>query len=88
MCDIKAKKVTATGALAVGPARIKGLSLIPVAAGNITVRDGGATGEVVLDVAIEAASDSQLNIPGDGIRCVNDPHITLTAVTSVTVFYG
>ena len=88
MSDVKAKRITATGALGVGPARIKKLSLLPIAAGRIVIRDGGASGEVVLDVDIAADSDSQLDIPDCGIRCTADPHVTLTAVTNVTVFYG
>jgi hypothetical protein len=87
--DVKAKKITATGALAVGPARIKGLSFVqPGTPGSIVVRDGGATGAVLLDLDLTSTSTSYIDLPHDGIRSVADPHLTLTVVTSVTVIYA
>lgn len=86
MGDVKAKKIAATGALVVGPARIKAISYVP-AAGNITVRDGGAGGSVVLDFDTNTVN-GYIEIPCNGIRCEGDPHVTLTTVTSATIFYG
>lgn len=88
MCDVKAKKMTSTGAMSVGSARIKTLHYLPVASGNITIKDGGASGTTVLDVDISASSGGTFEIGGNGIRCSGDPYVTLTAVTSVTVVYG
>lgn len=85
--DVKAKKLTATGALGVGPARIKALSFVP-AAGSIQIRDGSASGTIILEIDTGASSDSYMEVPCDGIRSVDDPYVTLTTVTSVTVFYG
>lgn len=88
MTDIKATKIAATGALGVGPQRIKALSWKPAAAGTITIRDGGAGGPVVLILEVDSASTSYMNLPGAGIRCTGDPHVTLAVVTSLTVFHG
>lgn len=92
--DVRAKTMTATGQAgltgygATDRTRIKSLSFLPVAAGAIVIRDGSASGAVVLDLAVSADSNSALHIPGCGILCQGDPHVTLTAVTSVTIFYG
>lgn len=91
--DVKAKTMTTTGAAAIGPARIKGMYLVNAgSAGSVVIRDGGASGTIVLDLATAAnttgTGDTSVFIPGDGIRCSGDPHLTITNVTSVTLFYG
>lgn len=88
MSDVKAKKMTATGAAGVGPARVKAISYLPVAGGTIQVRDGGATGTVVLEFDVSASSNGMLIVPENGVRCAGDPYVTLTAVTSMTLIYG
>lgn len=88
MGDVKAKKVTATGAMAVGPARIKAIHYVPVASGTIQIKDGGSGGTTILEVDTSAASAGVFYFGESGIRSVADPYVTLTAVTSVTVIYG
>lgn len=91
--DIKAKAVTATGDLDVGRARIRGIHVL-AASGNpqLVIKDGGSSGATILDVKFTAhASETNshsLFIPSDGILSVNDPHLTLTNLTQVTVFYA
>lgn len=88
MSDVKAKKMTATGAMGVGRARIKGLHYLPIASGKIEIRDGGASGTIILDIDVSASSVGTLDIAECGILSQGDPYVTLTAVTSVTVLYG
>ena len=69
--DIKAKRVTSTGSLSVGPARIRGLHvLVGGGAGRLTVTDGSG-GETVLDLDFAQSDTDSVTIPDYGIRlCV------------------
>lgn len=88
-CPIHAVTVTATGTAYGGRARLKGMNYIATAtAGSIVIRDGGASGAVILNLATPAVADSyDLIIPDDGILCSTNMHVTLTNVTSLTMFY-
>ena len=86
--DVRSKRVTGTGSLGVGPARIRQIQL-KTASGTprlaITDGDGGAT---VLDLDFNASTTHSVNIPAEGIR-VSDIFVgTLTNVTAVTVFFN
>ena len=93
--DVKAKKLTATGALGVGPARIRQIQVLSHADGGsdtytVVVKDGGSGGDTILDMTVLGAADiHSVNIPADGIRSVADPHFTLgTGIVQVVVFYA
>jgi len=86
--DVRSKRVTATGSLAVGPARIRQIQL-KTAAGTprltITNGNGGAT---VLDLDFNASTTHSGNIPSNGIR-VDDIYISAaTNLTAITVFFN
>lgn len=86
--DVKSKRITATGSLAVGPARIRQIQL-KTATGTprLTITDGNG-GSTVLDLDFNASTTHSVNIPAEGIR-VSDIYIsTLTNVTAATVFYN
>jgi len=86
--DVKSKRVTATGSLAVGPARIRQIQ-VKTAAGSprLTVSDGNG-GTDVLDLDFNASDTHSVNIPSNGIK-VSDIHVkTLTNITALTVFYN
>ena len=88
--DIQTKRVTATGSLAVGPARIRQVQVLTSAAGpgRLTITDG-AGGRTVLDIDFIADDSHSINIPDYGIRCENDVLITaLTNITAMTVFHS
>jgi len=89
--DVKAKRVTSTGSLSVGPARIRGLHvLVGGGAGRLTVTDGSG-GETVLDLDFAQSDTDSVTIPDYGIRCASDGGIhiaTLTNITALTVFYS
>ena len=86
--DVKSKRITATGSLAVGPARIRQIQL-KTAAGSprLTITDGSG-GSTVLDLDFNASDTHSVNIPSNGIR-VSDIFIsTLTNITAATVFFN
>ena len=87
--DVKAKRVTATGSLAVGPARIRQIQVLSVAGTpRLTITDGNG-GSTVLDLDFAVSDSHSVNIPAEGIRCESDVYIsTLTNITAVTVFYA
>ena len=86
--DVKSKRITATGSLAVGPARIRQIQL-KTAAGTprLTITDGNG-GSTVLDLDFNQSDTHSVNIPSNGIR-VSDIYIsTFTNITAATVFFN
>jgi hypothetical protein len=87
--DIQTKRVTGTGSLAVGPARIRQIQVLTTTGTpRLTITDGNG-GSTVLDLDFAASDSHSVNIPDDGVRCVSDVYISaFTAVTAMTVFYS
>lgn len=87
--DIRTKRVTGTGSLGVGPARIRQIQVLTGAgAGRLTITDGNG-GSTTLDIDFLASDSHSVNIPDYGIRCESDVYITtLTNITALTVFYS
>ena len=86
--DVKSKRVTATGSLGIGPARIRQIQL-KTAAGTprLTITDGNG-GSTVLDLDFSQSDTHSVNIPSNGIR-VSDIYIsTFTNITAATVFFN
>ena len=86
--DVKCKRITATGSLSVGPARIRQIQL-KTASGTprLTITDGNG-GSTVLDLDFNASTTHSVNIPAEGIR-VSDVYVSvLTNVTAATIFYN
>jgi|TARA_A100001015_G_scaffold305502_1_gene398314 hypothetical protein len=85
--DVKSKRITATGSVGVGPARIRQIQL-KTAAGTprLTVTDGNG-GSTVVDLDFNASTTHSVNIPSNGIR-VSDINVSvLTNIDAVTFFY-
>lgn len=87
--DVQTKRITATGSVGVGPARIRQIQVLSVAGSpRLTITDGSG-GNTVLDLDFAASDSHSVNIPADGIRCASDIYVsTLTNITAVTIFYG
>jgi len=87
--DVLTKRVTGTGSLAVGPARIRQLQVLTGAgAGRLTITNGSG-GATVLDIDFLASDSHSVNIPDDGIRCVSDVYVSVaTNITAMTFFYS
>ena len=67
--DVLTKRVTGTGSLGVGPARVRQVQVLTGAgAGRLTVTNGNG-GTTVLDIDFLASDSHSINIPDDGIRC-------------------
>ena len=86
--DVKAKRLTATGSVGVGPARIRQIQILTTTGTpRLTITDGNG-GATVLDLDFLASDSHSVNIPSDGIR-VSDIFVSaFTACTAVTVFYN
>ncbi len=85
--DVKSKRITATGSVGVGPARIRQIQL-KTAAGTprLTITDGNG-GSTVVDLDFNASTTHSVNIPSNGIR-VSDINVSvLTNIDAVTFFY-
>jgi hypothetical protein len=87
--DVLTKRVTGTGSLAVGPARIRQLQVLTGAgAGRLTITNGNG-GATVLDIDFLASDSHSVNIPDDGIRCSSDVFVSVaTNITAMTFFYS
>lgn len=86
--DVKSAERTSTGTAYAAPARLKGLVISFATGGTVVVKDGGASGATVFSFTAPAAAGVvPVMIPGEGILCRTDIHVTLTDATA-TVFYG
>ena len=85
--DVKSKRITATGSVGVGPARIRQIQL-KTAAGTprLTVTDGNG-GSTVVDLDFNASTTHSVNIPSNGIRDSDINVSVLTNIDAVTFFY-
>jgi hypothetical protein len=88
--DIKMKRVTATGALTVGRARIRQV--------QVTVTDGGVGrftltngvgGGVILDLDFASDNTYVADIPDMGVLSEADPAVSaLTNISAATIYYA
>ena len=87
--DVSSKRVTGTGSLGVGPARVRQVQVLTSAgAGRLTVTNGNG-GETLLDIDFIASDSHSVNIPDNGIRFSDDVYVTTaTNITAMTVFYS
>jgi hypothetical protein len=87
--DVQTKRVTGTGSLGVGPARIRQIQVLTTSGSpRLTVTDGNG-GSTVLDLDFSASDSHSVNIPDDGVRCASDVYVSaFTNITAMTVFYA
>ena len=86
--DIKMKRVTATGALAVGRARIRQVQVTTTGAARLTITDG-VGGPVILDLDFVTGITHIADIPDMGILSASDPAISaLTNISAATIYYA
>lgn len=89
--DVKAAHVEATGTMVSGRTRVKGYQCLSGGtAGDIILRDGGASGTIRLQFNIPNNTNNPFAnlIPGEGILFTTDVHVTLPTAAKITVFYG
>jgi len=88
--DVLTKRVTGTGSLALGPARVRQVQVLTNSggAGRLTVTNGNG-GTTMLDIDFLASDSHSVNIPDDGIRFQSDVYVsTLTNIDAITFFYS
>ena len=87
--DVKAIRVTATGDVGVGPARIRQVHVLNAAgAGRLTITNGNG-GDTLLDIDFVASDSQSVNIPDNGIRAEAGLWVSvLTTITAATIFYS
>lgn len=85
--NIIATTRTSDGSVYASRARVKGIHVTTGTAGSVVLKDGGASGSTLLDVAIGANFSGNIIIPDDGILFETSVYLDLTNATSVTVFY-
>ena len=86
--DTLAKRVTGTGSVGVGPARVRGFQVTTGAgAGRLTITQGNG-GATAVDIDFGANTSDSVFIPDEGVR-VSDIYVSvLTNITAVTIFYN
>jgi len=89
--DVRANHAEATGTLVSFGTRVRGYQCLSGGtAGDIILRDGGASGTIRLQFNIPANTNNPFAniIPGEGILFNTDVHVTLPTAAKITVFYG
>lgn len=89
--DVKSAHVEATGTMVGGRVRVKGYQCLSGGtAGDIIMRDGGASGPILLQFNIPNNTNNPFanTIPGQGILFATSVHVTLPTAAKITVFYG
>jgi hypothetical protein len=77
---------------AIGPARVKGVYIVPSGtAGSVVFKDGstsGGTTVLTVNTVASATQPTYFLIPGEGIRFTSGIYVDVTSIGSVMVFYG
>lgn len=88
--DIKTVRKTSSAAVTSVRGRVHGFQYVASAsAGSVVFKNGGSGGTSLVDVATPAGVTLTETVlfPGNGVLFDTDIYITITNVTSVTVFY-
>lgn len=86
--DVSSKRVTGTGALSIGRARIRTIVVTVSAAGRLTLTSGSG-GATKIDLDFGTAGTHDIFVPGNGVLFEADPYVsTATNVTAMTVFWS
>ena len=88
--SIIAKTATSTGSLLGCRMRLKAFVVRSAGSGSpaAVFRSGGGSGTTLLTITFVAGDDTQITIPEHGIIFEDGCHVTLTAVDSITAFFG
>ena len=86
--DVRAVTLTADGTVNAGRARVRQIQVKTAGTGSpqILLKDGGASGTTLIDLAFGISDTFSVNIPDNGILFETDVYLDLTACLSVTVF--
>ena len=87
--DVRAKRLTGTGAASVGRARLRQVQvLVGGGAGRLTLTTGNG-GSTIVDLDFVQSSTHSVNIPDEGLLFTSDIHVgTATNITALTIFFS
>lgn len=87
--DVKAKRLTGTGAASIGRARLRQVHVLTGAgAARLTMTDGNG-GATVLDIDFIASDSQPINIPDEGLLFTSDVYVSAaTNIDALTIFYA
>lgn len=87
--DVKAKRLTGTGAASIGRARLRQVHVLSAGSnGRLTLTDGNG-GATVLDIDFVASDSQSINIPDQGLLFTDDVYVSAaTNITAFTIFYA
>lgn len=86
--DIKAKTLTASGTVSVGPTRLVAIHYMGQSStGVIEFKDGGASGTSIFTIHVKSNDSGDLTIPAEGVKFNTDIYAVLTNVTSAAFFF-
>jgi len=91
--DVSSTHRNSTGVVYASRTRVKGFSVCATAstAGTLLLRDGGASGTVLIEIDIPSNSNPNsfyVAVPQQGVLFQTNVYATITNIASVTVFYG
>jgi len=86
---VSVKRITATGDVGVGPARLKYVHAVSdIGGGRLTITDGTG-GATLFDADFLASDCTGVTLPDEGLRFANSMVVTaITNMVSVTLVYG
>lgn len=88
---VKSAHIETTGTLVIGRGYLQSVCFLSGGtAGDIVLRDGGASGAIVTQFNVPANTNNPvtLAIPGAGLLFETDLHVTLATSAKITVFYS
>lgn len=86
--DVRAKRVTGTGAMSMGRVRLGALIVtVGAGAGRLTLTNGDG-GPTLVDMDFAASDTHHITLPGDGLLFSSDPYVSAaTNVSAATLFF-
>jgi len=86
--DLQCKKLTASGTVFNGPGRVVSIVYYTGLAGSLQLRDGGASGTILVDIDFPASTTNSFFLGGNGVRFSTNIYLTVSNVTSATICWG
>lgn len=88
--DVLSAVATSSGTMVSGRNRLKGVVMTATGtAGSVVFKNGGSSGTTLLTLNTPAVADfHDIIIPGEGVLFTTDVYVSMTDVSSVTIFYG
>ena len=91
LTNVFAVHTEATGIMYAGATNLAGFQCLSGGtAGDVIFRDGGASGDVLLQFNVPANTNNPFStlLPGNGIRFTSNVYVTLPTATKITIFCG